>query len=158
MELTDRAAYLKGLMDGLDIDDSTKEGKVLLAMSELLSDLTSAVVVLDEDLSIAYEQIDDLEEEVEELEDELEDLEDLIAELIDDEDEDEDDDEDEDEEDDEDDGDYEYELECPQCGAINYVDEETLLSEEIFCGNCKAPFAIEIVEEDEAEEAEETEE
>lgn len=154
MELTDRAAYLKGLMDGLGIDDSTKEGKVLLAMSELVSDLTAAVVTLDEDLSIAYEQIDDLDEQVAELDEELEELEDLLADLIDDED-DEGDEEDDEDEDDEDG--YEYELTCPQCGAVNYVDEETLLSEEIYCGNCKAPFAIEIVEEDEAEDAEEPE-
>ena len=153
MELTERAAYLKGLMEGLGIDNSTKEGKVLLAMGELLSDLTAAVLTLDEDLSVAYEQIDELEEELEEMDEELEELEDFIAELIDDEDE-EDDEDDEDDDEDDEEG-YDYELTCPQCGAINYVAEETLLSEELFCGNCKAAFSIEF--EEETEEAEETE-
>ena len=29
MELSNKVAYLKGLMDGLKIDDSTPEGKIL---------------------------------------------------------------------------------------------------------------------------------
>ena len=78
MELTDRAAYIKGLMEGLGIDDSTKEGKVLLAMSDLLSELTNAIVVLDEDLSVAYEHIDLLEDELADVEEELEELEEEI--------------------------------------------------------------------------------
>ena len=32
MELNERAAYLKGLMEGLEISEETKEGKVLKAM------------------------------------------------------------------------------------------------------------------------------
>ena len=35
--MKEKAAYLKGLIDGLGIDESTKEGKVIKAMSELLS-------------------------------------------------------------------------------------------------------------------------
>ena len=35
MDLNERAAYLKGLMDGLEIDEGKKEGKVLKAMYEL---------------------------------------------------------------------------------------------------------------------------
>ncbi|MBQ7859297.1 MAG: hypothetical protein IJ347_04080 [Faecalibacterium sp.] len=146
MELTDKAAYLKGLMDGLGIDASTKEGKVLLAMSDLLSELTAAVVTLDEDLSVAYEHIDLLEDELAEVEEELEELEEDLYE------EDDEDEEEEDEEDEDDDEGYEYELTCPKCGTKNLVDEETLMSEEIYCGHCATPFTIEFEDEEEAEE------
>ena len=33
--MKEKAAYLKGLIDGLGIDENTKEGKVIKAMSEM---------------------------------------------------------------------------------------------------------------------------
>ena len=33
MELSKKAAYLQGLVDGLGVDESTKEGKIIKAMS-----------------------------------------------------------------------------------------------------------------------------
>ena len=36
MELFEKAAYLQGLLEGLELDESTKEGKVFHAMSDLL--------------------------------------------------------------------------------------------------------------------------
>ena len=50
MKLTEKAAYLKGLMEGLGIDESTKEGKVLKAMSELLAEMADAIQELDQDV------------------------------------------------------------------------------------------------------------
>ena len=41
--MKEKAAYLKGLIDGLGIDETTKEGKVIKAMSELLGELAEAV-------------------------------------------------------------------------------------------------------------------
>ena len=46
MKLTEKMAYLQGLIEGLDIDTSTKEGKVLMQMSEVLKE----VVVYVDDL------------------------------------------------------------------------------------------------------------
>ena len=34
MKLGEKMSYLQGLIDGLDIDSSTKEGKALLQMAE----------------------------------------------------------------------------------------------------------------------------
>ena len=34
--MKEKAAYLRGLIEGLGIDETTKEGKVIKAMSELL--------------------------------------------------------------------------------------------------------------------------
>jgi len=67
MELTERAAYLKGLIEGLGIDETTKEGKIIKAMNELLGELSTAVMGLDEDLTQAYDLINDLNDEIEDL-------------------------------------------------------------------------------------------
>ena len=36
MELSKKAAYLQGLVDGLGVDESTKEGKIIRAMLSLI--------------------------------------------------------------------------------------------------------------------------
>ena len=71
MELKEKAAYLKGLVEGLGIDETTKEGKVIKAMSELLCEMAQAVDGIDEDVTQAYDQINDLSEELEDLEADL---------------------------------------------------------------------------------------
>ena len=87
--MKEKAAYLRGLIEGLGIDETTKEGKVIKAMSELLGELAEAVDGIDEDVTRAYDQINDLSEE----------LEDLEADLYEDEDDEDEGDEDEDDED-----------------------------------------------------------
>ena len=61
--MKEKAAYLKGLIDGLGIDENTKEGKVIKAMSELLSEMAETVDSIDEDVTHAYDQINDLSED-----------------------------------------------------------------------------------------------
>ena len=60
--MKEKAAYLRGLIEGLGIDETTKEGKVIKAMSELLGELAEAVDGIDEDVTRAYDQINDLSE------------------------------------------------------------------------------------------------
>ncbi len=88
--MKEKAAYLRGLIEGLGIDETTKEGKVIKAMSELLGELAEAVDGIDEDVTRAYDQINDLSDE----------LEDLEADLYEDDEDDEDDEEPEEEEED----------------------------------------------------------
>ena len=71
MELNKKAAYLQGLVDGLGIDDTTKEGKIIKAMSALLGEMAEVIESVDEDLSRAYDQINDLNDELEDLEADL---------------------------------------------------------------------------------------
>ena len=122
MELNKKAAYLQGLVDGLGIDDTTKEGKIIKAMSALLGEMAEAIESVDEDLSRAYDQINDLSDELEDLEADLYEEED---------DEDDSDTEDEDAEDDDaNDDDIAsepfYEVACPNCGETVYVSEDDL--------------------------------
>ena len=71
MELNKKAAYLQGLVDGLGVDESTKEGKIIKAMAALLGEMADAIAAMDEDLTQAYDQINDLSEELEDLEADL---------------------------------------------------------------------------------------
>ena len=143
MELKEKAAYLKGLVEGLGIDETTKEGKVIKAMSELLCEMAQAVDGIDEDVTQAYDQINDLSEE----------LEDLEADLYEDDDADEEDDEPEAEDDaDEDDNadvasEPYYEVACPACGATAVFEEADLLDGEPTCPNCGKPLDFEVTEE-----------
>ena len=146
MELSKKAAYLQGLVDGLGVDESTKEGKIIKAMSALLAEMAEALEGMDEDLSRAYDQINDLSDE----------LEDLEADLYEDEDDDEDEgDEDEDEDDDEDDEEDAddandddiasepfYEVACPNCGETVYVSEDDLDAGEANCAHCGVTFEV----------------
>ena len=140
MELSNKAAYLQGLVDGLGVDESTKEGKIIKAMSALLAEMAEALEGMDEDLSRAYDQINDLS-------DELEDLEADLYEDEDDEGEDDEDDEDDDEDaDDANDDDIAsepfYEVACPNCGETVYVSEDDLDAGEANCAHCGVTFEV----------------
>ena len=136
MELNKKAAYLQGLVDGLGVDESTKEGKIIKAMAALLGEMADAIAAMDEDLTQAYDQINDLSEE----------LEDLEADLYEDEDaEDEDDDaadEDEDAGDDDIASEPFYEVACPNCGETVYVSEDDLDAGEANCVHCGVTFEV----------------
>ncbi len=71
MNLTEKAAYLKGLMDGLKIDDSTNEGKVLLALYDLVSDIANAVEEIDQDVDDIVEFCNVLDEDLANIENDL---------------------------------------------------------------------------------------
>ena len=129
MTINEKAAYLKGLMEGLQLDTEKAEGKMIAAIVDLLGDVTKKLTNV-EDTTIA------ISDELDEIEEDLDAIEDFI---MDEDDEDyDDDDEDEDDFDDyEDEDDYEegfdfgdedttiYEVKCI-CGNVIAFDEETL--------------------------------
>ena len=147
MELNKKAAYLQGLVDGLGIDESTKEGRIIKAMSALLGEMADAIEGMDEDLSRAYDQINDLSDE----------LEDLEADLYEDEDgEDSDAEDGTDADDDANDDDIAsepfYEVACPNCGETVYVSEDDLDAGEANCAHCGVTFEVALEgDEEEAE-------
>ena len=135
MTISEKSAYLKGLMDGLKLDTEANEGKMIAAIVDLLGDVTKKLTDV-EDTTIA------ISDELDEIEEDLDAIEDYI---LDEEDEDYDDDDydfdDEDEEYDEEGFDFGdedttvYEVECA-CGEIIDFDEETLEAGSIVCPNC----------------------
>ena len=136
MTICEKSAYLKGLMDGLNLSTETDERKMIAAIVDLLGDVTKRLKDV-EDTTIA------ISDELDEIEEDLDAIEDFIL----DEDEDYEDDFEDDDFDDEDE-DYEdegfdfgdedttvYEVECA-CGNIIDFDEETLEKGSIVCDNC----------------------
>ena len=97
MELKEKAAYLKGLAEGLEFDKETKEGKLIAALIDLAAELCEAVEVLDADMDELVDEVVELREYIEEIDDDLNDVEEFLDEEVDLEDwDDEDEDEDED--------------------------------------------------------------
>ena len=146
MELSKKAAYLQGLVDGLGVDESTKEGKIIKAMSALLAEMAEALEGMDEDLSRAYDQINDLSDELEDLEADLYEDEDDDEDEGDEDEDDEDDDDDEEDADDANDDDIAsepfYEVACPNCGETVYVSEDDLDAGEANCAHCGVTFEV----------------
>ncbi len=152
MELNKKAAYLQGLVDGLGIDDTTKEGKIIKAMSTLLGEMAEVIESVDEDLSRAYDQINDLSDELEDLEADLYEEEDEDGESEDAEDE--DSDGDDDAKDDDIASEPFYEVACPNCGETVYVSEDDLDAGEANCAHCGVTFEVALEgDEDEAKDA-----
>jgi formylmethanofuran dehydrogenase subunit E len=137
MTLSEKSAYLKGLMDGLKLNTESDEGKMIAAIVDLLGDLTRKVTDIEDTTIAISDELDEIEEDLDAIEDFIMDDEDEY----DDEDEDFDwDEEDEDEEFEEgfDFGDEEttiYEVQCV-CGEVINFDEETLEEGSIICPNC----------------------
>ena len=156
MTISEKSAYLKGLMDGLKLSTETDEGKMIAAIVDMLGDLARKVTDI-EDTTIA------ISDELDEIEEDLDAIEDFIM------DEDDEWDEDEDEEDEEyeeegwnEDEEFEegfdfgdedsiiYEVVC-KCGNVINFDEETLEKGSIICENCGETLEFSL-EDDEDEE------
>ncbi len=71
MTIAEKVSYIKGLAEGMKLDDSTNEGKVLNAIIDVLGDIALNIEEIDSDLADVTDVVADLEESVYELEDEL---------------------------------------------------------------------------------------
>lgn len=125
MEITEKVAYIKGLIDGMGIGDDTKEGKVIRAIVDVLDDIALSVSDLEDSVDLLGEQLDAIDEDVDEL------YEDYFGE-------DEDDDYDDDF-----DGEL-YEVECSSCGEVICIDEDMLDEGEINCPACGEPLEFDL--------------
>ena len=132
MDLNAKAAYIRGLMSGMEFDANSKNGKIIAAMMDLLEEMASTVTEQDNALDQLYEDVDTIDE----------DLTDLINVVF-----------DNDDEDEEDDEDAMYEVTCPNCGEVTTVDEDALLGDELVCPNCGASFGVEMAEDEDDEPA-----
>ena len=124
MNLPEKAAYIRGLMEGLEIDTTKPEGKLLAAIVDMLDDTANTVDDLEDVIDAVSDELDSIEEDLDEIEDYL---------LDEDE-----DDFDEDEDDDFDFGDDEviYEITCPTCGEVINLDEDMLAEGATKCPKC----------------------
>ena len=124
MTISEKSAYLKGLMDGLKLNTETDEGKMIAALVDLVSDMSKKIVDIEDTTIAIYDELDD---EYADDEDEPEEGFDF--------------------------GDEDttvYEVECA-CGNIIDFDEDVLESGSIVCPNCGETLEFTFEDEEEGE-------
>ena len=129
MTISEKSAYLKGLMEGMNLNTESNEGKMIAAIVDLLGDMAKRVTDIEETTIAISDELDEIEED-------LDAIEDFIMDEDDDDDEDYDD---EDEWDDDEDSDEGFE----------FGDEETLEKGSIVCPNCGETLEFSLEDEEE---------
>ncbi|AKN34018.1 hypothetical protein Ccar_25560 [Clostridium carboxidivorans P7] len=115
-DIISKVAYLNGLVDGLEIDTTTKEGKVLNEIINVLKVIAEEVDEISESQKYMEDYIDAIDEDLSILQD---DMYDDDYELC------------------EDEGDNFIQLKCSNCGDDVYVDKDIVKQKEkITCPNC----------------------
>ena len=133
MTVTEKVAYLKGLIDGLELDTESKEGKAIKAIVDALEDIAFTMEDLDDGLTEVAEQVDAIDEDLDALEEDYYEF-----------------DEDEACHCHDDDDDYEfgdedlYEVTCPSCGDTICIDETMLEDGKMDCPNCGELLEFEV--------------
>ena len=169
MSMMEKAMYLKGLCDGLEPDKTTKEGKLIAALLDMVTEMAAEMDDMQAEICELKDYCEELDEDLGDVEEVLLDLDDDCFDCDDDDDDEDDDDDDidvdyecdgncagcdfdcgfdEDDEffDDEDEDDEFFEVVCPACGdVINF--DSSIDPENLRCPNCGEKFEC-IVEED----------
>ena len=142
MGISEKVAYLKGLMEGMNLSADSNEGKLFRAIVDVLDEIALEV----EDLT---DEVMELGDGLDVISDDLSDVEDVIFDEDDFDDYDDEDDEDEDEDDEEEC----YATTCPECEEEIFFDDSVLEDGKVECPNCGATleFAPADLVEDEEE-------
>ena len=131
MTVTEKAAYLKGLAEGLELDEKKPETKLIKAMIDVIDEMALSISDFEDSLDMVGEQLDAVDED-------LADLEDYIFEEgcdcsscagT---------------------GDY-FEIECPACGEVICLDESVLDEDSIECPACGETLEFDFDEDDDEE-------
>ncbi len=111
MSIVEKVSYIKGLLEGLNLDEKKPEVKVINSIVDLLDDISSEVSDIQTSLDGFVEQLDEVDEDLGNLEEDFYCL------------------------DDEDD-DFFYEVTCPTCKETVCLSKSALDEGEIECPNC----------------------
>ena len=132
MGISEKVAYLKGLMEGLNIDEQTNEGKLFTAIVDVLDEIALEI----EDLT---DEVMELGDGLDVVSDDLSDVEDIVY----------DDDDDDDDDDEEEEC---YATTCPECEEEIYFDDTVLEDGTLLCPNCGAKLEFDLSDLENAEE------
>lgn len=124
MTVTEKAAYLRGLFEGLDLEEKKDETKLFKAMLDVIDDLAMSVADLEDELALVTEQVDAVDED-------LDDLEQFVYDECDDDcccDEDDD----------------VYEVDCPACGETVYFNGDDIDNGFASCPSCNEKLEFEL--------------
>lgn len=125
MEISEKISYLKGLIDGLGIDEDSNEGRVFAAIIDVLDEVAASFEDVADDIDAVDSRVDEIDEDLGNLEEEF------YGEC---------------DECDDCDG-YYLEAECPACGAVLALPDDTETDDEIVCPECGEHFEVELDEE-----------
>lgn len=120
MGISEKVAYLKGLMEGMKVDTESDEGKLFAAIVDVLDEMALEI----EDLT---DEVVELGDGLDVISDDLSDVEDVVY------------DEDEDDEEEEC-----YATTCPECEEEIFFDDTMLEDGEIECPNCGAKLEFDL--------------
>lgn len=132
MTNSEKVAYIRGLAEGLELDASKKEVKVLNAIIELLEDMALSIADVEDNMSDMAAQLDEVDADLGAMEEDF-----YMCEG------------DEDEEDDDDDDcfcddDCFYEVTCPNCNETICLSEDMICDGQIDCPSCGELLEFEI--------------
>lgn len=149
MSLPEKAAYLRGLYDGMELNaETSKEARMFNAIIDVIQEMAGHINENEDSLAAIADQVDDLSDALDLLAEELEDDEDedwtppSLDDLYDAEDED-------------DDFETQIDVECPKCHELLTIGEEELTTGKIHCDSCGQSFQIDVEFSDDQETEEE---
>ena len=131
MNINKESAYLRGLLEGYELDSNKKETKLFTKILELIDEMADHITALEADNAELREYIEELDQDLGAVEEDL---------YVTDEDDEYYDDEEDDEFDEYDDEEDYYELECPSCGEIVCFDG-SLDPDNLVCPACGEKIA-----------------
>ncbi len=71
MDILEKIAYIKGLAEGLSLDATKPEGKVLSAIIDLLGDLCETVADIDDEVCVLGDYVEELDHDLGAVEEDL---------------------------------------------------------------------------------------
>ncbi len=140
MTTIEKVAYLKGLMEGMKINEADDNGKLFCLMADILEDLSKDLADLADFTDELSEQVDAVDEDLNAIEEDFYDEWDEDCDCC---------------GCDCDCGEEEYfDVVCPSCGEEFEVDEDTLLDGGVACPSCGEHLEFDFDEDDEVEDEE----
>lgn len=127
MDICEKIAYIKGLAEGLALDESKPEVKVINAIVDLLDDMAYSVSDMEELYDELSAQVDEIDQDLADVESDVYDDCDCDCDC--------DCDDDDDYDFDDEDAPF-YEVTCGACNQTLNVSEDVLFEGEIECPNC----------------------
>lgn len=116
MNLTEKVAYLKGLAEGLKLDENEDSTKIFKAIMDVLDDMALTVSDIDDELELVSDQLDAVDEDLSAVEDIVYDEDECDCDCCDDDD--------------------MFEVECPACGETVYFENSALDDDFVTCPAC----------------------
>lgn len=137
MTVSEKASYLKGLLEGMNYDKNSNEGKLFAGILDLLEDLALTVQDLEDETALLNDYIEEIDEDLGEVEKDFYecdgdcdcDCDDCDCDC--------------DDCDCDCDCDCVEELECPACGEMIYIDSDVIETlEKVVCTSCGAELDV----------------